>query len=139
MLIEMIYFSKNNNHQGYGSHNADHSNHIAALESKLDSNEMHAIHQLYGFLLRYQRSTMLDTLNSTEINQHLLIDFGRFCITVYGSIEEFKINVDNTNIDNVNHELITRNMVQSFKETLNKLKDLKHGKGRWYHWLIIVR
>jgi hypothetical protein len=125
LLKEMIYYSKNNTYQGFGSHNAYHSNHIATLESKLDSNEMHSIHQLYGVLIRYQRSTMLDTLNSTEQKSHLQNDFSRFCTLVYGSMEDFKRNVDNINIDNLDHELITRNMLPRFKEIMNKLKDLK--------------
>lgn len=127
-IREIIFFGSFHKNQGYASHNADYSNHIANLRnSSFNSEDIHTLNQLYGFIMRYQKSSMETSINSTKIEIYLMVDYEKFCNAVFGSTENFRNNTATVNLDNnLNLELITRNMIPRFGSALNKLYRLKN-------------
>lgn len=125
LLKEMMFILKNKRSQGFISFSPNYSEHIASLGDNINENDNYCLSQLYGFLIKLQKSTMMDTLNSTEIQIHLSSVLESFSSAVYGNMSNFSNNVHNLNIDKLDYELSTRYMLPRFKECLDKINSLR--------------
>jgi hypothetical protein len=125
-LKEMTFISDSNKkRQGHGSHTFDYSSHISAISKELNIEEIHAIHVLYGFILKFQKNTMQEVPFSEQLHEYLQADFHLFCEMVYGTMGNFNDNVFQIDTKEFNYALITRSMRGPFISALNKIKKLK--------------
>lgn len=128
LIKAMLFYRKSNGLVGfYFAYSSDYSSHIDTLSERIDSDETYLLRRIYGHLVHMHQSTLVPTINSSQINLLVTPNYEAACTLLYGSKGKFLGHTghltDTLTEENYHH--LTDHMENNIKDLLKTLSEIK--------------
>lgn len=90
LVKAMLFYRRRDGLVGfYFDYSSDYSSHVDMLSDRLGSDKTYLLRRIYGHLVHMQQSTMVPTINSTEIKLLVSPNYEAACNLLYESTSKF--------------------------------------------------